>query len=370
MTFPPEVLENLLEKTLLYVMIINKEGKVLKANSRSESLLAITKHSSIFSILLDEDEALFRKSLEQLSTKKPVINLKIRFAKFIGQGILTLKADLIYNDRFIYVCGTDMTEENDEHNLLQAVSKLTKTGAWHYNVVTEEMFFSKECYRLHELKVGTPITMDEAIAYYHLDSRKKVKKHLEELLQNHTPIDFVECLITAKGNERWVHVLGEPVIDNNKVIFINGSFSDITVRHQYIEKLKYSEETKYLALKGIKSGLFDHHIKENVVYIGKDFRKMLGLPLDTDFLPSESFRKMIHPDDIKEALQRHHNNLEQNDSLHYFNHYRLKLLDGQYKHYEVYGYQKKNKQGETIRMIGNLIDVHQKKNKRKSNYRW
>lgn len=364
MTFPQEVLENLLKKTLLYVMVINRKGQVLQVNNRAESLFTLPKdeiiRSSIFSMLLDEDEKLLRKNLNLLSSENQVINQKIRFARFIHEGILTLKTDLIYNDRLVYVCGIDITEENDEHNILQAVSKLTKTGAWHYNVITEKMFFSKECYRLHELEVDTPINMEEAINYYHPNSRKKVKDNLEELLQNHIPIDFVECLVTAKGNERWVHVLGEPVIDDNKVIFINGSFSDITERHQYIEKLKYSEETKYLALKGIKSGLFDHHIKEKVVYIGKDFRKMLGLPLDIDFLPDESFKKMIHPNDLEEAIQRHRNNLKKSN-FHYFNHYRLKLKDGSFKHYEVHGYRKKNKEGETVRMIGNLIDVHQKK---------
>ena len=53
-----------------------------------------------------------------------------------------------------------------------------------------------------------------------------------------------------------------------------------------------------------------------------------------------------HPEDAEEAMERHKANL-QKTGYHYFNHYRLKHLDGQYRHYEVYGYRKKNNKGET-----------------------
>ncbi|WP_420572924.1 PAS domain-containing sensor histidine kinase [Kordia sp.] len=127
-------------------------------------------------------------------------------------------------------------------------------------------------------------------------------------------------------------------------------------RQVYVEQLKESEETKKLALKGIRSGLFDQRLRDNRVYFSPSFRKMLGLSFEEDFLPTSEFRKMIHPDDLEGALQRQKINFEKKDA-YYFNEYRLRHLDGKYRHYEVYGYCKKDTEGNTIRMIGNLIDV-------------
>ncbi|MFK7748501.1 MAG: ATP-binding protein [Kordia sp.] len=148
----------------------------------------------------------------------------------------------------------------------------------------------------------------------------------------------------------------------NEHIFIVGN--DVTAqdkeRQKHLEQLQESEETKKLALKGIRSGLFDHNIETNLVYYSPSFRKMLGLPLVDDFLPEESFRKMIHPEDVDEAFTRHLANLDKK-TAYYFNHYRLRHLDGDYRYYEVYGYCKKNADGGTTRLIGNLIDVNQRK---------
>ncbi len=364
MAFTAEEFISLTEKTLLYLVIIDNKGEIFHTNKRCETLFQSPKKQvigkSIFNYVIDEDKSGFKKVVSNLGKNEPILGRTFRFYSSTKSGILSLKFDFVCHDDLIYASGIDITEENKEHYALTSLSKLTKTGAWYFNPITEELFLSKECYRLLELKPDTPITIEEIINYYHPESRDRVKKHLDTLISSKTPFDYTERLITATGVQKWVRVLGEPTIHNDKVIFINASFSDITERQDYIEKLKYNEETKHLALKGIRSGLFDHNIETDHVFYSIDFKKMLGLPLNQEFVPEEVFRKMIHPDDIDEALERHAKNLNK-EGYHYFNYYRLKHIDVGYRHYEVYGYRKKNKEGKTIRMIGNLIDVHQKK---------
>ncbi|OED47211.1 hypothetical protein AB832_00690 [Flavobacteriaceae bacterium (ex Bugula neritina AB1)] len=369
MAFTAEEFISLTEKTLLYLIVMDNKGKMLHTNKRCEALFRLPKNQSIgksiYDYVIDKDKSDFEEAIFNLCKNEPILGRTFRFNSSIQSGILSLKFDFICHDNLIYASGIDITEENKEHHALVSLSKLTKTGAWYFNPVTEELFFSKECYRLHELKPDTPITIEDAINYYHPDSRDNVKNHLNTLIHTKKPFDYTERLITTTGIEKWVRVLGEPIVHNDKVIFINGSFSDITERYNYIKKLKYNEETKHLALKGIRSGLFDHILETNKVFYSVDFKKMLGLPLDQEFVPEEVFRKMIHPDDIDGALERHTKNLKK-DGYHYFNYYRLKHIDVGYRHYEVYGYRKKNKKGKTIRMIGNLIDVHQKKIKKQT----
>ncbi|WP_299902872.1 ATP-binding protein [uncultured Aquimarina sp.] len=352
------------EKTLLFLMIFDQKGNVCEVNKRCEILFKLPKAEikgqSIYNFLLDDEESVFRDTISLLYQNKEQISKTFGFATLASDAILYIKFDLIYSEDRIYAFGIDVTQEHEEHRLLKSLSSLTKTGAWHYDPINDNVYFSDECYHLHDLEVGTSLNMLEALHYYPEASRERIKNYWDNLIDHGISYDYVDQIITKKGNKKWIRVIGEAIKHKDKVIFVNGCFSDITEQQNYIEQLKYNEETKKLALKGIRSGLFDHEIKTNMVFYSKDFRRMLGLPIDTDFVPEAAFRKMIHPEDAKEAMERHKANL-QKTGYHYFNHYRLKHLDGQYRHYEVYGYRKKNNEGATIRMIGNLIDVHQKK---------
>ncbi|MHA7059402.1 sensor histidine kinase [Aquimarina sp. M1] len=362
MAFTADEFQFLADKTLLFLIVLDKEGKVYKANKRCEILFSLPKSEiigkSIADFIIDEDEKYFTKAITELCDKVSKISQTFRFGTMVSDKVLSVKFDLVYNKDRIYASGMDVTLENEEHSFLKTLSRLTKTGTWHYDPINDQLYFSKECYRLHDLKPGTPINIEQALLYYPEESRVRVKSYWDNLINFGTACDYVDRLLT--NTEKWVRVIGEPVFHNGNVIFINGSFSDITEEHNYIEQLKHNEETKKLALKGIRSGLFDHNIENNTVFYSLDFRKMLGLPLHIDFVPEEIFRKMIHPEDADQALKRHLSNLSKSGN-HYFNYYRLKHLDGGYRHYEVYGYRKKNEKEDTIRMIGNLIDVHQKK---------
>ncbi|WP_108803035.1 PAS domain S-box protein [Aquimarina sp. Aq107] len=363
MAFTGQEFVTLTEKTMLYLIIIDKEGKVHYANKRSELLFQLPNDqiigTSIRDFIIDEEESKFEEIISKCCNLKSPQNYTFRFSPNSSSGILTLKFDFILYEDLIYASGIDITEENKEHYSLISLSKLTKTGAWYYNPISEEMFFSKECYNLHDLEPGTPITMEKAISYYRPESRPKIWKFLEDLI-NKKPTDYTEKIITEKGTEKWIRVLGEPIIHNDKVVFINGSFADITERQNYLEKLKYNEETKRLALKGIRSGLFDHHFDINATYYSTDFKKMLGLPLDKDFISPALLQELVHPDDLEDSITRHIQGLKKPGN-HYFNHYRIRNKEGDYRYYEIHGYRKKDKDNKTTRMIGNLIDVHQRK---------
>ncbi|WP_219009138.1 PAS domain-containing protein [Aquimarina litoralis] len=345
-------------------MIFDQNGDVCEVNKRCEVIFKLPKGKikgqSIYNFLLDDDELIFKETISELYQNKEQISKTFGFATLASDAILYVKFDLIYSEERIYAFGIDVTQEHEEHTLLKSLSSLTKTGAWHYDPINDKVYFSDECYHLHDLEPGTSLNMVDALHYYPESSRERVKNYWDNLIDHGISYDYVDQILTKKGKKKWIRVIGEAIKHKDKVIFVNGSFSDITDQQNYIEQLKHNEETKKLALKGIRSGLFDHIIETNMVFYSKDFRRMLGLPLDTDFVPEEAFRKMIHPDDLDEAMERHKINL-QKTGYHYFNHYRLKHLDGQYRHYDVYGYRKKDKEGNTIRMIGNLIDVHQKK---------
>ncbi len=363
MPFTLEQFEILAEKTLLFLFVLKKDGKIFTFNNRCEVLFPFNKDQikgkQITDYIIDEDISLFKSSVSRLSEKNPLTVETFRFPT-IQNGVLALKFDLTLHNNLIYAAGIDTTEEYKEHRALITISKLTKTGAWYFNPKNKEMYWSKGCYAIKDLDPNTPMTRGLGASFYPKESRERVENYLNTLIKTKEPYEYTEKIITGKGNQKWVKVVAQPVIYKNEVVYVNGTIADVTDRHDYIEKLKYNEETKHLALKGIQSGLFDHLIEKNEVFYSSDFKKMLGLPPDQDYVPEEKFRTMIHPDDVDTAFARHKENLKKPGN-HYHNHYRLKHFKNGYRHYEVHGYRRKNQKGETIRMVGNLIDVHQKK---------
>ncbi len=351
------------ENTLLFLLILKKNGEVVASNNRCEVLFPSSEidTSPIYLIdyLIDEDVPFFLEVLSKLSEEQKMISESFSFS-LGNKGVISLKFDFTFHEDQIYAAGIDTTEEYKEHRALLTISKLTKTGAWYFNPKNGEMFWSKGCYLIKGLDPKVKMTREKGASFYPEASRKRVDNYLDTLIETKKPYEYTERIITASGSEKWVKVVAHPVLYKNEVIFVNGTIADVTARHNYINKLKHSEETKHLALKGIQSGLFDHNLEKNEVFYSSDFKKMLGLPLDKDFVPISDFRKMVHPDDLESAINRHRANLSK-EGNHYYNYYRIKHLRGGYRHYEVYGFRRKNRAGDTTRMIGNLIDVHQRK---------
>ncbi|WP_025741423.1 PAS domain-containing sensor histidine kinase [Aquimarina pacifica] len=363
MPFTLEQFQIFSEKTLLYLYILNIDGKIISCNERGRLLFSKNNKDIdqryLTDVMIDEDIAIFNLSVSKLSKKNTVVSNTVRFS-WEEDDLLSLKFEFTLHNDLIYAAGLDATEEYKEHRALSTISRLTKTGGWYYNPRNDNMYFSKGTYDIKEVPYNTPLTLEKAASFYDSDLGKEALEKIEKLINDKTSFEYKGRVTTNKGNKKWVKVMGEPVIYKDEVIYINGTCADVTDRHNYIERLKHSEETKHLALKGIQSGLFDYNIQKKEVFYSVDFKKMLGLSLKTDFVHEDEFRKMIHPDDLEKALERHYQNLIE-EGNYYHNHYRLKHLKGEYRHYEVFGFRKKNKTGETIRMIGNLIDVHQRK---------
>ena len=360
MAFTSKEFEILTDKTLLLLIILDEDGKILKTNKRSRKVLEIPidKYSSLYleDLVVDTDKTKCRKILKDLIKEKKLPLQSLRFHKLTQyEHLLALKFDFVFHDNLIYATGIDITSENEEHTALSTLSQITQTGAWHYNPVSKKIFFSEEFHEV--LYLGNDKIFDKATIQKAL---KNLKGSIQKSIDSKELLDYIYPIFTKRKKEKFYRVIGKPVIHRDKVIFINGTVSDVSERIRNINLLKKNEETKSLALKGIKSGLFDHNLETDFVFYSKDFRKMLGLPIDREHVHETQFRQMIHPDDVTEAVDRHQYGLKKEGNL-YYNFFRLKQKDNNYRYYEVFGYRKKDEKGKSIRMIGNLIDVHERR---------
>ncbi len=352
----------LAENTGFYCITLAKDGRVVNANKRICQLLGIADlddNVSIYDYIIDREQTLLATHINQCLQSQTKQAHTFTFATTAPMGISIMKLECIPNGNELFLYGIDITKEYEEHYTFSKFSKAPLTVFWSYNFVTSHFFLSKDCHALLDLEVPSPVSIQTIIDRCSTVAQQKIHTSLQQL-NDKTPIDCVEKIYDRQRNVKWIHVLGDPIVHKGHTILVTGSITDITAKHAQLEQLAYNEETKHLALKGIQSGLFDHHFDKNATFYSTDFKKMLGLPIKEDFIGINLLKQHIHPDDLAPGLERHIQGLKQQGS-HYFNFYRIKNKLGDYRHYEIHGYRKKDANGRTTRMIGNLIDVHQRK---------
>jgi PAS domain S-box-containing protein len=135
------------------------------------------------------------------------------------------------------VTATDITASEQTKNalanmadLLQHTGEMAKIGGWELDLVTHDLVWSKEVFRIHEIDFFETPQLDQAIQYYPPEARPLITAAIVAAKSDGTPWDIELPLITAKGNHIWVRAQGSAVFNNGKVVRLIGAFQDITDR--------------------------------------------------------------------------------------------------------------------------------------------
>lgn len=126
--------------------------------------------------------------------------------------------------------------------LLDEVGRIASIGGWEVDLANGTVRWTKALTRIHDLPPETKITLKDGLRFYHGDSRRKVEAAFREACECAKPYDLELELVTAKGNRKWVRIIGFPVIEKGEVVKVRGSFQDITALKQTTEALRESEE--------------------------------------------------------------------------------------------------------------------------------
>jgi PAS domain S-box-containing protein len=126
---------------------------------------------------------------------------------------------------------------------LADAQKMAHIGNWDWNLVTGELFWSDEVYRIFGLNPQEfRITYDSFLYYVHPDDRDYLINAIQEGLKG-SPC-AVDCrIIMDYGEERIVHIEAEVIFyEDNTPVQAKGIVQDITERKKAEEKLRKSEQ--------------------------------------------------------------------------------------------------------------------------------
>ncbi|MDQ1254048.1 MAG: domain S-box protein [Euryarchaeota archaeon] len=157
--------------------------------------------------------------------------------------------------------------ENEKR--LNEAQKIAHLGNWDWDLVTDELYWSDEVYRIfgsNPQEFGA--TYDAFLNCVHTDDRGYVDNVIKEALLDGEPYEIDYSIVLAEEGERIVHAQGKVVFDEKRTpVQVRGTVQDVT-EHKRTEKALQENESRFRNLfEVISSGVAIYDVIDD----GHDF---------------------------------------------------------------------------------------------------
>jgi PAS domain S-box-containing protein len=265
-----EKYRELVENANSIIIRLDKKGSILFFNEFAETFFGFreeeVKEKNIVGTIVPRSES-YGRDLQELMNKiikdpesySYVENENITkegkrvWVSWTNKGIFNKKGEL----QGILSIGTDVTErkkaEEDlkrSETILQEATRLSKVGAYEWDIKKDKFIFSREWRRIHGVEEKY-LSSEELMNVSHPEDITKVKKALNDALKDIKQYDIEHRIINQlNGEVRYIHAMGTVLKDGDgNPIKMYGVADDITEsklaeieREKLIKDLKLSNE--------------------------------------------------------------------------------------------------------------------------------
>ena len=213
----------------------------------------------------------------------------------------------------------DITEERrieealrKQTALLREMGNIAKVGGWEFDPETGEGTWTEEVARIHDMDPSDPTSMRFGLSFYTDQDRPRIEQAIRDAIEKQEPYDITLELVTGKGNHRWVRSIGQPVMDNGKVVLLRGSFQDITLLRQAEMALTTSEEKYRMIADNSLDIIWQMALDTKFIYVNPAVEKVFGYTVEeflasslSDHAPPEEVERM--KEILEEEMQQPEN---------------------------------------------------------------
>ncbi|SDN60948.1 EAL domain-containing protein [Vreelandella arcis] len=255
--------------------------------------------------------------------------------------------------------------ERDQRDMHQAAhlrsiaGQMANLGSWSYDPQSKEVHWSDEVCGIHELPNGYTLTREEGLAFYLPKYRQRIASLIDTCAQSGKPFDEEAEIVTAKGNQRLVRVMGACFAGkSNEGGHIQGAFQDITDQRRIEQSLAQSQEQFRQLADAMPNIVWTADAEGRLDYANRRFQEVTGIY--NEALPGKGWIHALHPGDelrCKEAWYKAVANQE-NYSID------LRLYhkrDHHYCWYRVSAVPVRNAQSQVYRWYGSALNIHDRK---------
>ncbi|MFZ6873521.1 PAS domain S-box protein [Undibacterium sp. Di27W] len=151
------------------------------------------------------------------------------------------------------------------YELLEKSNAAARIGTWGLEIKNRKLQWSKVTKEIHEVDDDFSCGVDEAVAFYKGEkNQQRIRELFISAVREGSSFDTEFCILSAKGNERWVHVIGFPQFEDNVCVRVYGTFQDISERRAAAENLRDQAAHTSTILDNVLDGIItfdeDNHI--------------------------------------------------------------------------------------------------------------
>ena len=241
---------------------------------------------------------------------------------------------------------------------LAEAQRLSRTGSFGWNVLTGEITWSEETYRIFECDPRTTPTLELVRKRTHPQDREIVRQTLGHASSGGSSFDVEHRLQMEGGAVKHVRVVARllPGDDPAEVLFV-GAITDITETRQVEVALRRSES--YLAeaqrLTHTGNWVWNSVARQSIHWSLEHYRVFgfdpaMGIPTD------QEFAQRIHPDD-RDRVVRFMEKAMFQDRSNFEIEFRIALPDGAVKYIRAIGHPILDPSGELSECVGTAMDV-------------
>jgi PAS domain S-box-containing protein len=167
-----------------------------------------------------------------------------------GRIIDTIWARVRLSDGTSLGIGRDITESKRSEKALQrseaylaAGQRLSHTGSWAFNMLSGELYWSQETFRIFEIDPATPSAslIKMFLSRLHPEDRPRIAQGLQEAAAQNKSYAVDYRIVLPDGSTRYIHDVVYPVADEvGEIIERYGVVMDVTERKQAEVELQRS----------------------------------------------------------------------------------------------------------------------------------
>lgn len=333
---------------------VNKEGYVVKFNEKYRELTGFKENELRNKLIYDFDPN-FQKDtwadhwneLKKKRSMKIETQFEISDGKFREVELL-LTIQEFESEEFVHAICTDISDrknierkyldsikllkENDIKSnrtidLLEQVQSIAHIGYWELNLENNQVFWSKETRRIHEISDDYAVKLEEGLDFYDEESKPIIEKAIESAISTGGAWNEKLRIITAKGNKKWVRAVGKAYLEDGKPVLLYGLFADISEDIEIRKEVSESQERFKLLAENTNEMVALHQLDGTYTYVSPASKLILG------YSPEELIGKnpydFFHPEDIASIESDAHKPVvEENQATK--SEYRIQTKEGQY----------------------------------------
>ncbi len=246
---------------------------------------------------------------------------------------------------------------------LRSAQRIGKIGNWEFDRMTNHVWWSEQTCEIYGFAPGdlaSPCTYESVLAQVFPPDREYFEAAQKIFFDGIGALDVEHRIVRADGEVRWVHGLGESIVDaDGRPVFLSGTVQDITERKLSDEARRESEAQFRLLTDAMPQIVWMMQPDGWPIYFNQKWLDYSGLSLQESL--RVGWAHLVHPDDSLRFSSRCAQAQALGSDESWEVEYRLRRADGVYRWMLCRALPLVDATGQRTKWLGTFTDIDELK---------